>query len=232
VQRTKWALGFVMMVFGLLITTQLRVQQQLFTDPGKLRANEISVELKATAEKLRASEAQRARLEADLDKLLKAPGTIVIPSPVANLTDLEIFAGTVEVQGEGVTVIISESTELSAAKTPLSDEDLWRVVNELLVSGAEALSVGGERFTSATGIRNVGQRIMVNNKMISSPVAIEVVGDPVVIEAALRMRNGVVDSLGRWGIKVLIQRKNNIKIPAAGPIPIYRYAKPVPKPGP
>lgn len=208
-----------MMVFGILITTQLRVQQQLFTDPGKLRANELAIELKATEEKLRASEAQRTRLEAEIQRLQQGPATA---APQRDTTQIEMLAGTLGIEGPGLIVTLSEMNE----KSPLSDEDVWRVVNELLVAGAEGLTVGGERFTSVTGVREVGLRIMVHQKMISPPVVIEAIGDPVVMETALRMRGGVVETLGRWGVKATIQRSESLRLPPAGPPPAFRFAKP------
>ncbi len=226
--RTKWALGFVMMVFGLLLTTQFRVVQQTPVDPGKRRAEEIAQDLKASEEALKASEAERAKLAAELDRLQKStPSTA--PAPQRDISGLELLAGTVEAQGPGLIVTLVESTEGGATTAQISDEDLWRVVNELLAAGAEALAVNGHRLTSVTGIRKVGQRMLVHNAMVSSPIEVQAIGNAAVLEASLKLRGGVAEFLEKWGIKVTIRRSESIRIPAVRVPPTFLYAKPVTK---
>lgn len=229
VHRTKWALGFVMMVFGLLLTTQFRVVRQTPVDPGKRRADELALELKASEEALKASEVQRAKLETELDQLRKA-GSQAAPAPPRDISGLELLAGTTEVQGPGLIVSLVESTEGTATVNRISDEDLWRVVNELLAAGAEAVAINGHRLTSITGIRNVGSRILVNNAMVSSPLEVQAIGSPAVLEASLKLRGGVAEFLEKWGIKVTMRRSESIRIPPVRVPPSFLYAKPVSKP--
>lgn len=224
-QRTKWALGLVMLVFGLLITTQMRVQQQVPKDPSRLRAEDLAQELKATQEKLAAAEKQRDQYSADLDKLRKAgSGGATVTVPQRDIPQ-EILAGSSDVVGPGAVITLVESPE-AGAKARVRDEDIWSVVNELLAGGSEAISINGQRLTAVTGIRNVGQRVGIGRTIMSSPFEIAAIGDPAVLEAALRLRGGVVDTLQRWGIKVTIVRSDNVKIPANKTTPVFQYAKP------
>lgn len=225
----RWAIGFVMMMLGLLLTTQFKVskQKEQFIDPGKLRAEELTVQLQAAERSLRASEAERERLSAEVEALRK---TALAPAPVPerNLSHLEILAGTIAIQGPGVAVTLAEVPGVAQAR--VSDEDIWRVLNELLAAGAEGLSVNGERITSITAIRNVGTRIMVNQKMTSTPIEVLAIGDPAVLEAALKLRGGVVDVMERWGVKVTIIRHQDLVLPALRTPPELRFAKPQKKP--
>jgi len=219
-----------MMVLGVLLTTQFRLSQQQEPPPltGGLRAEEMAMALQAAERALRASDEERARLSFELEQIRRAAEDLT-PVPTRDISSLEILSGSVEVQGPGVIVTMVEASEAIAVKARVSDEDIWRVMNELLAAGAEAISVNGERITSVTGIRNVSQRILINSTMISSPIEVRAIGDPVVLEASLRLRGGVVEVLDRWGIKVTVRKSDKVVIAAMRP-PILLYAKPVVKP--
>jgi uncharacterized protein YlxW (UPF0749 family) len=227
VKQSKWALGFVMLVFGLLITTQFRVTKQNGSDLDRGRTSDPARELKATQEKLKAAEKERDRLAAEIAQIRSPAGQSSTFIPTARLSSLELLAGTTEIQGPGLIVTVTEAKDAQKAK--VADEDLWRVLNELLAAGAEGLAVGGERITVISGIRTVGQRIMVYQTAISTPVEIAAIGDPAVMEAALRMRSGVVETLDRWGVKVTLSRSDKIILPPFRTIPNFRFAKPTNK---
>lgn len=222
-QRTKWAIGFVMMVLGLLITTQFRVTQQKAIDPGKARAEELSVALKA-------SEAERAKLAAELDRLKAEKGTSAPAAPPRDTSSQALLAGTAEITGPGIVVTLTDAADSSNKKYRLQDEDLWRLLNELLAAGAEGLAVGGERITGITGIRNVGQRIMVGRNMVAAPMEVLAIGDPKVLSAALKLRGGVIELFDRFGIKVAIREAEDVRIPAVRTVPTFLYARPTSKP--
>jgi uncharacterized protein YlxW (UPF0749 family) len=226
--KPKWAIAFVMMVLGLLLSTQFRVQQQATSDAGRLRADELARELSIKEEELEAASERVAELERQVAELQRSLSS-VSPAPAEDSTDLRILAGNLEVTGPGVIVLLSEKPEALEAKNRVSDEDIWRVLNELFVAGAEAASVNGQRVTSITGIRNVGGRILVNQTMIASPVEIQAVGDPVVLDASLKLRGGVIELLDRWGINVTISKSDSLIIPATRTTPVLHYAKPVEK---
>lgn len=218
-----------MMVLGVLLTTQFRLnQQQVPPATSGLRAEEIAIALQAAERALKASDEERARVTLELEQVRKA-AVEQTPVPTRDISALEILAGTVEVQGPGVIVTMVEASEAIAVKARVSDEDIWRVMNELLAAGAEATSVNGERITSVTGIRNVSQRILINTAMIASPIEVRAIGDPLVLEASLRLRGGVIEVLDRWGITVTVRKSDKVLIAAVRP-PILLYAKPVIKP--
>ncbi|HEY8345775.1 MAG TPA: DUF881 domain-containing protein [Symbiobacteriaceae bacterium] len=212
-----------MLVFGLLLTTQFRVQKQIPLDPTRLRSDQLATELAVTQETLKAVQAERDRLAKELDELRKALAE-QNATPPPDTTPLELLAGTVETRGPGVIVTVTEATD-KATQTRVQDEDLWTVINELYAAGAEAIAVNGQRLTSISGIRNVGQRIMIYQTLTASPFEIAAIGDPAVLESALRMRGGVIETLDRYGIKVTVARSDQIILPAFRSIPEFRYAK-------
>ncbi len=217
----KWALAFVMMILGLLLTLQFRTQNQVNLDPGRLRSEDLAVALKEKTDELDAANAELTKVRAEVERL-----KFSVPSVQTN-RDVEILAGTIDLEGPGVTITLQETPEALAAKTRLADEDIWRVLNELFTAGAEAVSVNGQRISSVTGVRNVGNRILVNQTMIASPVEILAIGDPTVLEASLKLRGGVIDYLGRWGVKVSVSKGDAIRVTALRTTPTFRFAKPV-----
>ncbi|HLO03730.1 MAG TPA: DUF881 domain-containing protein [Symbiobacteriaceae bacterium] len=222
--RTKWALGLVMTVFGLLVTTQFRTTTtQQSTDPSKLRAEELSASLKASEEALKASEAARKKLESENKRLQEAVNTVT--PPPSEEKHLKGLVGATTLKGPGVAVTVSVS-DTSSTKARVSDEDIWRVVNELLSAGAEGIAVSGQRLGPLTPIRNVGNRIMVGQTLISAPVEVVAIGDPKVLEAAILLRGGVQDVLARWGLKATVQKVESVELPPLKSLPSFTFAKP------
>lgn len=226
VKRPKWALGFVMMILGLLITTQFRIQKQVLPDVSRMRSDELVAALAEKQEEVEQANRQIEQLRAEVERLRKSAAAAT-PRPREDMTPLEILAGSIEVTGPGVTVVLMETPEALTAKNKVTDEDIWRVLNELFTAGAEAVSVNGQRVTAVTGIRNVGSRILVNQTMIASPMEILAIGDPIVLEASLKLRGGVVELLGRWGISVVVTKSDSLKVAAFRATPSFRFAKPV-----
>jgi len=223
VNKTYWGLAVVMLFLGLLLTTQFRITSEQHIDPTRLRMDELVVALTDRETELAAAEGRIRELEREVSELRRSLNS---PSQEAELERLRLLAGTTAVTGPGVVVTLSETPEAVTAKNRVADEDIWRVVNELYTAGAEAIAVGGVRLTSVSGIRNVGERILVGETMIASPVEIHAIGDPAVLDASLKLRGGVIDLLARWGIKVTVVKSDSLTLPPLKTQPAFRYAKP------
>jgi len=213
-----------MLFLGLMLTTQFRITSEHHVDPTRLRTEELIAALTDREAELAAAEERIRALESEVSELRRS---LASPSQQAELERLRLLAGTVPVTGPGVVVTLAETPEAVTAKNRVADEDIWRVVNELYTAGAEAIAVGGVRLTSVSGIRNVGERILVNETMIASPVEIHAIGDPAVLDASLKLRGGVIDLLARWGIKVTVVKSDSLTLPPLKTSPSFMYAKPV-----
>ena len=144
---------------------------------------------------------------------------------------LEMAAGLTEVTGPGVTVILSDSTVTNTTGDEqdylIHDSDILSVVNELRSAGAEAISLNGERLLATSEIRCTGAVVTVNGRRYAAPYVIFAIGDSGTLYSALTMRNGVVDILGQWKIKVQVNTSEMLTIPKYQGTVEYRYAKPV-----
>lgn len=144
----------------------------------------------------------------------------------------ETLAGLSEVEGSGVIVTLNDATGTQAAlqdaqNSIIHEGDLRTIINELLASGAEVVSLNEERLVATSSIRCVGPTVLVNNTRIAPPFVIKAIGDPKTLEAGLLIKDGIVEVLKSWGIKVDIQKSDNITIPAYKGAITFKYAKKV-----
>ncbi|MBE7012623.1 MAG: DUF881 domain-containing protein [Ruminococcaceae bacterium] len=147
------------------------------------------------------------------------------------LKNAMLLAGLTDVEGEGVTVVLKDSTERSgensSANYVIHDRDLRDIVNELIGSGAEAISINGERISSKSAIRCVGPTITINNNYYAPPFTIKAIGDPDTLEAGLNIRDGVVDVMRAFKIDVTITKSNKLQIPRYNGTVTYKHAEEV-----
>jgi uncharacterized protein YlxW (UPF0749 family) len=220
-----WALGFAMLVLGFLLTTQYKVTQIANAPkPTDLRAEEISKELTATKNKLQAAERENNDLKAQIDKLTKAGGGNVVQVPQRD-PNLELLAGTTQAKGKGIIVTVAAGTD-GDAKTGVLDSDLWKLTNELWAAGAEGMAINGQRLTTTTEIRRISGRMMINQVMTTSPYEVDAVGNPQVLEVALRMPGGVVAELSKYGLRINIVKSDSVVLPSFGSPPNFQFLKP------
>ncbi len=199
------------------------------------RAEELSLLLTATEE-----ERDRLRDEVKTLRDRVAEAMVEGESQIKVLQDellrARVLAGLSEVTGSGITVEMNDAKkETSSGQDPnlfiIHDDDVLAVVNELLAAGAEALSINDQRVVATTEIRCAGAVFMINGVRLAPPLKINAIGDPDVLQNALKMRGGVVDNLSFWGIDVKIKIEQELIVPAYTGSLNFRFAKPVQKEG-
>ncbi|KAB1987216.1 DUF881 domain-containing protein [Streptomyces triticiradicis] len=153
-----------------------------------------------------------------------------------------ILSGATDVHGPGVKLVVDDAKEASAggdAGNPretsgfsdtgrVRDRDMQRVVNGLWESGAEAISVNGQRLTALSAIRAAGDAILVDNKPLVPPYTVLAVGDGQ--RLSTRFQNSD-DGLylhalqENYGIRTSISAEGDVRLSAA-PSVIVRTAEP------
>ena len=143
----------------------------------------------------------------------------------ARINTLQTAIGMGEVSGPGISATItSESSQLIAY-------DLIDIVNELFVSGAEAVSINNQRITARTQIADLDAgygnfNIVIDSQTLLSPVVIRAIGNPTTLEAGLVYSGGISDILRLLHIFPVVKQEENISIPAAQRQPYY-YGEPL-----
>lgn len=150
------------------------------------------------------------------------------------LEKAEILAGLTDLTGSGVIVTMSDSRNnaqgnIDTSMSVIHDEDLLRVINELADADAEAISVNDERILSTSEVRCAGSTVSINNNRYSEPYVIKAIGDPVNLENAIMMRDGIYDTLTYYGIEMSVEKVNSLQINAYKGTKTYKFAKPVKK---
>ena len=207
-RRGVWLIALVCVLFGFMVAVQFRTAQDAKGSLSQQRIEEIS-------DRLLQTEHERDELSEELHKMQTAAAS------TDNQQDKDLLryrAALVPLEGEGVIVRMDDSTKpAKAGENPnlyvIHDDDLLRVVNELRAAGAEAIAINGQRLTGTSEIRCAGPTLSVNNVRSSAPFEIRAIGDKKSLENALRMRGGVAETLGVWGIQLDIKASNDVYIP-------------------
>ena len=204
------ALTAICVILGVIIGVQVNtVKQQRMTTENQ-RLSEASIALN--------------QMQAERDALLKQNETLEKTLKEyqegnfgGEMEQLLTFAGLTEVSGEGVTVTMNDSSSKGSGDMNaylVHAEDLLSVVNELYAAGAKAVSINGQRMVGGSAISCAGSIVMVNGVRVAAPFEIKAVGDPAVLDSALRFPGGVVDSLAPWGIEINIRKESAVIVPA------------------
>ena len=131
-----------------------------------------------------------AELRAEVDRLAQQSSSGENPA-APQLAELAAQAHLTAVHGPGVTVALSDAP-LSVKPAGVADEllivhqqDIQAVVNALWRGGAEAMTIQGQRVTVHTGIKCVGNTVLLHGVPYAPPYAITAIGDPESLELAL-----------------------------------------------
>jgi uncharacterized protein YlxW (UPF0749 family) len=221
-------LVLVAVLIGALLTTSamaLRV-------PAK-GGNTIKSDLVGRIEASRAHADAQTRLIADLRREIDAAEASALSQQsqtvlAAQLTRLELAAGTVPVTGPGLVLTLDNaakkvdsnpvvdpriSTEFDKGKVYASD--LQIIVNGLWKAGAEAISVNGHRLTSRSAIRFAGEAILVDYRPLTRPYVITAIGDPGSLNVEFADNEGGIHlhSLANYKIRSDIQDRDPVLVP-------------------
>ncbi|MEU6811408.1 DUF881 domain-containing protein [Streptomyces sp. NPDC046831] len=152
-----------------------------------------------------------------------------------------ILSGAAAVHGPGVKLVVDDAKEAGTGGEAdprqaagfsdtgrVRDRDMQRVVNGLWQSGAEAVTINGQRLTALSAIRAAGDAILVDNRPLVPPYTVLAVGDG--DRLSDRFQNSpdglYLNALQEnFGIRTAISVESDLRLPAA-PSVIVRTAQP------
>ncbi|MFC7884610.1 DUF881 domain-containing protein [Streptomyces sp. NPDC057376] len=157
-----------------------------------------------------------------------------------------VLSGAVAVHGPGVKLVVDDAKDAGTGGDGqprgasgfsdtgrVRDRDMQRVVNGLWESGAEAISINGQRLTALSAIRAAGDAILVDNRPLVPPYTVLAVGD------GERLSSRFQDSADgfylhalqeNYGIRTAISVADDLRLPAASSV-IVRTAQPITEKG-
>ena len=137
---------------------------------------------------------------------------------VEEAQDLRLLLGVIPAVGQGVKITLKDADYDPVEHNPndyiVHESHIFRVVNELKISGAQGLAINGQRITSNSYIKCTGPVITVDGRTFPAPFVIEAVGDMEVLSSALYLKGGVIDSLIRDNIVVTTEQLKEIHLSA------------------
>ena len=125
-----------------------------------------------------------------------------------------MFLGKVKVKGKGVKITLADGAydpNIANINNYLVHEiHIFKVVNELYISGAAVVAINGQRLTSHSYINCNGPVITVDGVQHPAPFVISAIGDPDVLSAAINLTGGVKDQLVNDNIVFSLEKENEI----------------------
>ncbi|SFA46489.1 Uncharacterized conserved protein YlxW, UPF0749 family [Parageobacillus thermantarcticus] len=127
---------------------------------------------------------------------------------------LRMYVGESKVKGKGIEITLSDASyipsEQSATDYIVHEQHVFKVIHELLISGAEAIAINGQRISHRSYIVCNGPVIEVDGTQHAAPFVISAIGNPTVLASALNIPGGVKDLLVQDNIIVKIASKDEI----------------------
>lgn len=159
-----------------------------------------------------------------------ASGTSVNAKKIQEeLEKTKVLVGLTDLVGPGVEIILNDRKKETLPNinenNPIEwyivhDEDILKVINELLAAGAEAISINDMRIVSNTRIRCGGPTINVKNQPLAPPFIIHAIGNPDQLNNFLtnpsldaQHQMSIYNYLTSYGIEFTIRKEENVKVP-------------------
>lgn len=235
INRTDLTVFSVSVILGIILAVQ--VKQKV---PQMIPVTLKSIE--STKNEINALNKEIEELKImikDKEEKIKTYESIV--SGDENIVDLlkeELYknkavAGFETVKGPGIIVKMEENMDENAFGQSfdldlIHDADVLRIINDLRVAGAEAISINGQRVLSMSEIKCGGPVIRINGKSVGVPIYIKAIGDPQLLSAAINAPNTYGYALKTIDqISIETTMEDEIIIPAYSGAFEFKYAKPI-----
>lgn len=228
-------------VLGVVLSTRGLAQVEVARSAGGPIARQSGREIVAgTIHRLEAEQVDLKRQISGLRSQVDAAQSTDAQSKTA-LQDIssevdrqQIAAGMTALHGPGVVAIFDDSTAHNIprnedpAKYILHDYDLRDVLNTLWISGAEAVSLNGERIVGNTSLYCVGTTIIVNSTRLSPPYEIHAIGDSAALSAALQgsaQMEKLTQRAAIYDLPIKIEQSENVLVAPYNGSFVYKYAQ-------
>lgn len=218
-KQLPWAVALVCVVLGFMLSMQFKVQKQVtLADVSRMqRIEELAGQLEKAEQERDALQEELEELRGQLRNMASAQQEF--QALAQQLEQAQIHAGLIAMSGPGVVVTLDDSNRPvtpgeNANNYIIHDEDVLRVVNELLAARAEAIAINGQRVTSRTEIRCTGPVVTINGVRTAPPLEIVAIGNPTELETALTMKGGVAEAVRFWGIQLSVKKEAEVFVPA------------------
>ncbi|MFJ7730543.1 DUF881 domain-containing protein [Lysinibacillus sp. NPDC097231] len=170
------------------------------------RNKELSEEANALQEKIRKYEKSFVAGEKNYKNL------------VEEAEDLRLLLGDINAEGKGIRLTLQDGDYDPKSANPneyiVHESHVFKLLNELKISGAQAIAINGQRVLANSYIRCNGPVITIDGKQHPAPFVIEAVGNSTTLAASLNLNGGVVDQLLNDNIVVSLEENQKLTMPS------------------
>ncbi|HEX6249630.1 MAG TPA: DUF881 domain-containing protein [Nocardioidaceae bacterium] len=223
-----------------LVAGALFVTSAVSSDGTDLRAGrygDLSTVVAQMTKEANDLQAERNALDAEVEELTSRLADTGVSRAQERVEELEAPAGMSAVKGPGLTVELDDASaeEIAASGVKpdwlvVHQQDIQAVVNAMWAGGAEAMTVQGQRVISTTGIKCVGNTVVLHGIPYSPPYVITAVGDPAAMLAEINESPYIdiyLDYVERYGLGWDVLPHGEVELPAyTGPLELD-YARTV-----
>lgn len=214
---------------GFLLVTQLRATENVEARLDVEREEDLAqilADLSAESDRLQ-GEITSLRLTLLAFENSAEGEDLALRSLQSRLAELQVLAGTVPVEGEGVRLTVEDP------ESQVTQELLVDTVQELRDAGAEAIAVNEVRLIASSAFTTRNGKVVLDGTPLQAPLTINAIGPPDTIAKALAIPGGAVDSLqSRPQVTAVVESLEELTIPQRPePMP-FVYGEPLPPDAP
>lgn len=181
-ERQTWTLAVLLIC---VVAGFLFVAASINADGTDLRpaGGDVGSLLKERSERIADRRDDARKLRSDIDSLSAGVSGAALDDYRDRVAKLESPTGLTALRGPGIRVTLTDAPKsvnpegVDPNLLVVHQQDIQAFVNALWVGGAEAISLQGQRLISTTGIKCVGNTVVLDGVPYSPPYVIEAIGD-------------------------------------------------------
>lgn len=178
------------LIFGIVVSMQIKtiVENNKIQAELKIKDEEyirlISEENKKKDYFLALIEQNEKKKENALNILATFEKNNALKKITNKLDEVKLKTGLSNVKGPGIIITMNDALstknlpdDTSVMQLIIHDSDILKLINELKIAGAQAISINDERLIATSEIICAGPTMLINSNKLSVPFVIKVIGD-------------------------------------------------------
>ena len=244
--RGRWrpaAVGMFVVAGVLFVTTSINSKG---LDLRAASVTDLDHVVRAEREHVNDLQAQVASLNAQISGLSHQVDDAQVTALQRKVDQLRGPSGFSAVSGPGLTVVLDDApkSEIDEARNNpeggitedelvVHQQDIQAVVNALWSGGARAMTIQGQRVISTTGIKCVGNTVILHGVPYSPPYRISAIGNATDLQASLSNSdyvNAYLTFVDAFQLGYQVTTSASLEMPAYTGAATLKYARPGPEP--
>jgi len=216
----------------------LFVTSAISSDGTDLRPghSDLASLVNAQSQQVQAMRARVRGLNDQVNRLSAAVGSHHVDKARQQALALRGPVGLDPVAGPGLTVTLDDapsdviaSADVNPNYLVVHQQDIQAVVNALWAGGAEAMTIQGQRVIATTGIKCVGNTVVLHDVPYSPPYVITAVGDPDSMLTSVENNPYLIiyrQYVQRWQLGYSVEVREHVRLPGFSGSVELSYAHP------